>query len=341
MNWPRGTMSALTIEGPGRLGRSIIDIPESGEGSVLVWPRYVGLCGTDLELLHGKASYFRDGRARYPHVFGHEWWGEVVTDAAGFAAGDPVVGHTMLPCGRCANCARGRRQICHRLAEVGLYGHQGAAAEFIRMPAHALTRLPPELAVPWAVLVEPAVTVVEALERTGCGPLDRVAVLGSGTIGLLAVQLARHRGAAVDVIGIDPAGLDLAARNGATVFSPGTAPMGEYSLVVEASGAAEAFVSAFDLVEPGGRVAVVGVANEPVAGLVPATFVLRGVSAIGIQHGLDHYDAAVRLFADGVVDGAGLVADVIPESEAEQAFKLLQDGRTGRPKVILELGGGR
>jgi len=341
MTWPSGSMVALTVAGPGRLGRTVLPIPPPRPDHVLIRPRYVGLCGTDLELLRGAVPYFRDGRASYPQVFGHEWWGEVVTDSAGFAAGEAVVGHTMLPCGLCANCRRGRRQICLRLAEVGLYGQQGAAAEYLRMPAHALTRLPTRLAVPGAVLVEPAVTAMEALERTRCGPLDRVAVLGTGTIGLLTVRLAGHRGARVDAIGIEAAGRALAARAGAeATHSPDTAPAGEYSLVVEASGAGAAFRSAFEMVQTGGRIAVVGVINEPVDGIVPATLVLRGISVHGIQHGLDHYDPVVRLFAEGVLDGGELVADVLPATDVARAFKVLEHGRTGRPKIVLDLGGG-
>ncbi|MGH3889628.1 MAG: zinc-dependent alcohol dehydrogenase [Pseudonocardiaceae bacterium] len=337
-------MAALVIEAPGRLGSTILPIPDRAPGCVLVRPRYVGLCGTDLELLHGTASYFRDGRAGYPHVFGHEWWGEVIaTDSiAGIAQGDPVIGHTMVSCGLCSCCQQGRRQLCQRMAEVGLYSQQGAAAEYIRLPAHALTRLPDALAAPWAVLVEPAVTVVEALERAGCGLADRVAVVGTGTVGLLAVQLAGRRAGRVEAIGVDPAGLELAVRCGAAAMHmTDDAPMRAYSLVVEASGAPSAFLRSLQLVADGGRVAVIGVANDPVDGMVPGEIALRGISVHGIRHGLDHYEQTVQLFADGVFDGDCLVATVMPAVNATRAFELLAHGRSGRPKVILDLTGPR
>jgi threonine dehydrogenase-like Zn-dependent dehydrogenase len=335
-------MAALVIEGPGRLGHTILPIPGRAPGCVLVRPRYVGLCGTDLELLHGTASYLRDGRAGYPHVFGHEWWGEVITTdgISDIAEGDLVIGHTMVSCGLCSRCQRGRRQLCQRMAEVGLYSQQGAAAEYIRLPAHALTRLPDVLAAPWAVLIEPAVTVVEALERTSCGLLDRVAVVGTGTVGLLAVQLASRRGGRVEAIGVDPAGLELAACCGAAaVHTPDDAPMRAYSLVVEASGASSAFLRSLLLVEDGGRVALIGVANESVAGIVPGEIVLRGISVHGIRHGLDHYEQTTQLFADGVFDGECLVAGIMPAIDTVRAFELLAHGRSGPPKVILDLTG--
>ncbi len=334
--WPQGTMAAVLITGPDRVERGVLPIPRRRRGHVLVRTRYVGLCGTDLELCRGTASYLRDGRASYPHVFGHEWWGEVVAaDASGFAPGDPVIGHTMVTCGRCAACRHDQRQLCTRMTEVGLYGQQGAAAEYIRIPAHALTRLPDALTVPWAVLVEPAVTVVEAFTRTGCGPGDRVAVVGTGTIGLLAVRLAARWAGHVTAVGIDPAGVALAAGHATACLVP-DAPPGEFSLVVEASGGVGGFATALRLAAKGGRIALVGVSDEPEPGVVPGNLALRGITVHGIRHGIDHYPAAVRMFAGGVLDGESLVAAVVPARTPERAFELMAHGRSGPPKVIIE-----
>ena len=225
------------------------------------------------------------------------------------------------------------------MTEVGLYGQQGAVAGYIRMPAHALHRIPPGLAEPWAVLVEPAVTVAEALARAGAGPTDRVAVLGTGTIGLLAVQLAQRVTAAVTAVGVEPAGLAAAAAFGARAGLPGDAPDGGFSLVIEASGAPEAFRRAVELAELGGRVALVGVAYEQVA-VTPGDLALRGLSVLGVQHGIDHYPDVIQLFAGGVLDGARMLAAPVPVERAAHAFALLAADRGARPKITLELAAG-
>src|SRR5262245_39460040 len=118
--WPEKTMAALAVQASGAVEPIRVDVPRPAPGTVLIRPRYAGLCGTDLELVHGTASYFRDGRAGYPHVFGHEWWGEVVATAegTGFQPGDKVIGHTMISCGRCTSCQSGSRALCRRLTEV-------------------------------------------------------------------------------------------------------------------------------------------------------------------------------------------------------------------------------
>nr|WP_243275138.1 alcohol dehydrogenase catalytic domain-containing protein [Streptomyces albus] len=201
-------MRAARITGLGRTDLATVPVPGPEPGSVLVRTRKVGICGTDLEILHGTSAFLQDGRITFPHVFGHEWYGEVVAyaeeppaDAPG--VGTLVVGRTMVPCGRCADCHAGRTQSCAALREVGLYGLQGGAADYVRVPAHALTPLPASLPEPAGALVEPAVSVVEAFERARLRFDDRVAVVGTGTMGLLAVQFARHHAAAVDAVGID------------------------------------------------------------------------------------------------------------------------------------------
>ncbi|GAA2803789.1 alcohol dehydrogenase catalytic domain-containing protein [Kitasatospora paracochleata] len=334
------TMTALRIEAPHRAALARIPEPSPPPGELLIRTGLVGLCGTDLELLHGTASYLRDGRARYPLVPGHEWVGTVVDGDAEFPTGQRVVGHTMVPCGLCPRCQAGRRALCRRLTEVGLYGRPGAAAEYLTMPRTSLTAVPDAVDDTAAALVEPAVTVVGALERAGCRLPDRVAVIGTGTIGLLAVQLAARLAGSVDAIGIDPAGRALARRCGAVrATTPEEADDGAYSLVVEASGAAPSFLRGLRLLEPGGRLAVVGVAGAPAEGFVPGELALRGLEVIGVRHGLDHYHRTVRLFRDGVLDAEPLVAAVLPPGA--EAFDRLQHGRSGPPKILLDFGGTR
>lgn len=337
--WPEGNMRALQITAPGHVKLAEIPIPKPWPDGVLVRTSYVGLCGTDLELFHGATSYQKDGRATFPLVFGHEWSGQVVAvgeAARGFAVGDRVVGQTMVSCGLCRMCQRGKRQLCERLVEVGLYGIQGAAATYIQMPPRSLTLLPDTISDATAALIEPAVTVVGAFNKVNCKLEDTVAVVGTGTIGLLAVQLASRVARDVVAIGIDEAGLELALACGATqALLPEEAKREGYSVVIEASGAPVAFLRSLEIAEPGGRVALIGVANDEVSGLVPGDFGLRGIDIFGIRHGLDYYDQTIHLFATGVLNADLLIAEVLSPEQAAQAFEFLEHGRSGPPKVLL------
>lgn len=302
--WPQGSMRAVAVVAHRTVETVRVPIPGPLAGHALVRVAYAGLCGTDLELLHGTASYVLDGRATHPHVVGHEWSGTVVAapPGSGVAPGQTVVGQTMVPCESCAHCRGGRRNLCPHMREVGLYGLQGAAAEYVRVPASSLVPVPAAVDARSAALVEPAVTVVEAFRRAGCRESDRVAVVGTGSIGLLAVQLGAHLASYVDAVGVDPAGVELATGLGARRgLLPDRAEPGAYSLVVEASGAPAGFTTALRLVEPGGRVAAIGVAHAPVPEMDAARITLDGISLLGIRHGLDHYDDTLGLFARGVL----------------------------------------
>ncbi|MGH2941619.1 MAG: zinc-dependent alcohol dehydrogenase [Solirubrobacteraceae bacterium] len=341
--WPQGTMTATAITGPGRVEAMSLPIPAERDDAILVRTSYVGLCGTDLELLHGTASYLRDELTSYPVIFGHEWSGVVtaVGAAAGWVRpGDRVTGQTMIACRHCRMCRRHEPQLCEQLTEVGLYGAHGAAADYVCIRADTATVLPPAVSLAHGTLIEPAVTVVGAFDAAGCTLSDTVAVVGTGTIGLLALQLARRLAPAVDVIGVDPAGMDLALRLGARrAYGPGEAPRDAYSLVIEASGATSALAQSIALARPGARVALVGVANGEASGITPGDITLKGVAILGIRHGLAYYDQTVDLLASGVMDAGPLIDTVVDAASAAEAFSRLEHGRQGPPKVLLRFAG--
>jgi 2-desacetyl-2-hydroxyethyl bacteriochlorophyllide A dehydrogenase len=340
--WPRGVMRAVVLQGAGRVRVAAVPIPPLQQGTALVRVSYTGLCGTDLELLQGQTGYQRDGRTRFPHIPGHEWCG-VVASVAGQRAtlqpGDRVVGQTMVPCGQCGTCGQGRRRQCPDLVETGLYGLQGAAADYVRVPTRSLVAVPDAVSDRAAALIEPAVTVLEAFNRAGLVPGEPVAVVGTGTIGLLAVQMAARVSGHVDVIGVDPAGLELAMRCGASsACTAGQAVgnrHGRYPLVIEASGASAGFGAALDLTARGGRMAIIGVSSEPVVGFVPGDLVLRGIDVLAIQHGLDNYQRVIELMTAGLLDPEPLIADSYAAERAPEAFGILTSARSGAPKIML------
>lgn len=341
-SWRTGGMTAAAITRPEQIEVIEIPIPEPEPGEVLVQISYVGICGTDLELLHGTASYLRDGRTRFPHVFGHEWSGTVIaTCQTEITTGLKVVGNTMISCTRCRRCQQGQRNLCTNLRETGLYGQQGAAATYLRVPEHAVTPVPLQVSDMTAALVEPAVTVLEGISAAGVRHGDHVVVLGTGTIGLLAVQALKGLGAAVDVVGIEPAGRELALRMGAReAHQPESAPARHYSVAVEASGSATAFRQALDLLAPGGRLSAIGVPDRVVDGIDAARLVLDGLQVRGVRHGLDHYWEALQLFKSGVFDAGSLIDIVFPIDRAADAFNRMVRTNRRAPKVMLEVAAG-
>lgn len=337
--WPAGEMSALRMR-PGRIDVDQVPIPAEAPGEVLVEVAFLGVCGTDLELLHDRSYYIDQGLNHYPVLFGHEWTGTVAAvgpGVEGLAAGDKVTGQTVLTCGTCGPCQAGRRTACERHLEVGLLGHDGAAAQYISMPARALTRLAPNASLRDSVLIEPGVTAMSALWKTDVHFDDRVVVIGTGTLGLLAAAIALRITRHVDVVGVEEAGLDLARRLGAArTLRPDELEPDRYTVAVEASGQPDSMAALGRILRPGGRAAQVGVINRGVPDFIPASFTLKDLTLYGILHGLDHY-ARVAEFVDDDLDADMLIDQVLPWSEAEKAFRLMTDRQLERPKVVLDL----
>lgn len=330
-------MQAAVIDAPHSVSIVTLDTPRCGPDDVLVRVSYVGLCGTDLELLHGTSSYLVDGRTSFPHHFGHEWVG-IVEDTGvhvdDLAHGDAVTGSTMIFCQSCAACGSGRRNQCSDLREVGLYEHAGAAAEFLVMPRRALVSLGSVAAEPEHVLIEPLVTVLEAIDAASVTPGDRVLVIGAGTIGSLAIAMLAQYPITVDVL--EPRSIAHVVAGSVThSLDDAAALVGPYDVVVEASGGTGALNTAVRVLRPGGRCVLVGVAAQPES-IDPGFVALQGISIVGVRHGVDHYRRAAALFPQIRPALSALIDSVVPLADVKSAFDRLESRRT-RPKVVISV----
>ncbi|HEY4620853.1 MAG TPA: alcohol dehydrogenase catalytic domain-containing protein, partial [Gaiellaceae bacterium] len=184
-------MKAVLIERPHEVAYVDLDRPAAGVGEVVVRSHVAGVCRTDLEMLHGGLT---DPRwVRFPLVPGHEWSGSVVELGEGvddLAVGERVVCEGMIPCNRCRRCKEGETQLCLNYDQIG-FTRSGGYAEFVAVPRHVVHRLPDAVSFAAGVLVEPAACVVRGIERARPRPGDTVGVIGIGTLGSLALTLAR------------------------------------------------------------------------------------------------------------------------------------------------------
>src|SRR5437016_10992861 len=179
--------------------------PTIGPDDVLVRVRACGICGSDVHGLDGKT-----GRRIPPLVMGHEAAGEVVETGAGvhdLRPGDRVTFDSTVYCGQCFHCIRGERNLCDHREVLGVspgpYRRHGAFAEYVAVPRRIMYRLPDNLSYEQAALIEAVSVAVHAVNLTPVRLGDAAAVVGSGMIGLLAIQAARIAGC-TQVIAIDP-----------------------------------------------------------------------------------------------------------------------------------------
>jgi len=307
---------AFVITGPKQASVVEVEPPAAHSGQVVVDVERVGVCGTDMELFAGSMSYLLEGHARYPLRPGHEWAGTVSAigpdvDEAWLDA--RVTGDTMLGCGECARCRRGRHHVCENRYEIGIRGGwPGALAEQLLVPATALHRLPKPMSWTTGALVEPAGCALRAVDAARLNAGERVCVWGPGTLGLLILQIAVARGACVDVVGVDDARLSLARQLGArrTVLHSDLRDDVRYDAVIDASTSSEASARAIKQVEPSGRVVLVGLASTP-STVDTRDLVFNDVTMVGILAGSAGLDGAIAMLASGAIQIDPLVAATV------------------------------
>jgi L-iditol 2-dehydrogenase len=337
-------MRAFVVTGPGKYGLDELPVPSPGPGEVLVAPAAVGICGSDLELLEGDrpAEY-----VRYPVVPGHEWAGRVVTageGVAGLAGGQPVVAEGVRPCRTCDRCREGRANLClGQYAETG-FTHAGALAERLVVPASLIHQLPADRPVEPAALLEPAACVASGLLELGLPPPGcRVAVVGDGPLGLLAVLLLRLVSPQeLLLVGHRRDRIGYGTTCGATevVIAAGEVRLAEltgaFDLVVEATNAASGAVTALALARRGGSVLLLGISGGARPTVDPDVISL---GQLRVQGAFASSPAAwrwiVSLYGAGLFDPSPLVTHRFPLTEIDQALAVLADRTSGALKVLV------
>jgi threonine dehydrogenase-like Zn-dependent dehydrogenase len=305
-----------SIEG----GVAVVDVDEPpGIGEVLDM-RATSICGSDL-------SYIRFGSR---NVLGHELAG--VRDD-----GTAVVVEAIYGCMECLQCRRGAYNLCptHGQRALGI-GADGGMAEQFRAPTARLVPLPAGFDVRDASIVEPASVSWHALRLGNTGPGTRIAVVGAGALGLLAVAGARRLGAAdVDLEARHPYQKEAGERLGARIGGEGL-----YDVVVEAAGSEASLARCGELVAPGGTIVVLGVHFGPVQLDWMPLFhkearVIPSLGYCAHNEGREMDDAAAML-ADDPDIARTLITHRFPIDDAVEAFRVASDRAGGAVRVVIE-----
>lgn len=339
-------VKAVVIERPHEIEYREVDDPVCGSDDVLVRSHRAGVCRTDIELATGT---FTDPRwVRFPCIPGHEWSGSVVEVGeriAHFEPGDRVVCEGMIPCRRCRRCRAGDTHLCENYDQLG-FTRGGGYGELVLAPQHVVHKLPDSVSFDAAVLVEPASVVLQGLLRAQPQPGDTVGIVGVGTLGSLAIALARLLSPEVVVAyGLRNEELELARRLGADVTAraddagavEASAPRG-LDLVIETAGAVPAVELATRAVREGGRVVLLGIAGEGKRLDLPADrIVLRDIAVLGsVAYTTAVWTRVVEFLGAGLVDFEPIVTHRFPAREFDRAFDLMErrEGMVG--KIVLE-----
>ena len=201
------TMKALVAYGLGDYRLELdYPVPECGPDDIIIKTEACGICAGDLKCMHGAAMFWGDEvQPRYvepPFIPGHEFLGHIVKmgeNVSGFSVGDRITADQIVPCGTCRFCKSGRYWMCQPHAIFGFQsGNNGGMAEYVRYPKNAvISRVPEEMPLEKALLIEPYGCSKHAVDRAQIGSEDVVVISGAGTLGLGMITYARMRNPAL------------------------------------------------------------------------------------------------------------------------------------------------
>jgi threonine dehydrogenase-like Zn-dependent dehydrogenase len=331
------TMKALFITAPQKWEISEVPIPEISKDEVLIRVAYVGLCGTDLELLNGKHQYFSTNNASYPMQIGHEMSGTIAESMnLALPVGTEVIMDPIVGCGSCAGC-KNCATWCQERIEIGVRGGgPGALAEFVKVPIGNAYPIPKGLALRDATLAEPAVTSIAGVSRIKATS-GRALVVGDGTIGIIASQVLSHRGWEVLIAVLGDRGAERVKALGFKPVMPNEMPLLSVNVVIEAAGTNRSIKSSFQAVCAGGEVVLLGVPVTPMESFDFADVILRDLAIYGVLNGPGRYNEALNLIAEGVIKSPKIIDKVFGFAQFGDAIELLANPDRRLPKILVSM----
>ncbi|BBY30123.1 zinc-dependent alcohol dehydrogenase [Mycolicibacterium sediminis] len=321
---------------------------EPAAGEARVSTTLVGVCGSDLHAACGRHPFID-----LPYRPGHEAVG--VVEAVGADVDPEWVGRRValepnLACGHCTQCVAGRYNICRELLVFGCQT-PGALADSFTVATDRLVPIPDDLDDVHAILIEPLATPVHTVRRAAelVGDLrDRpVVVIGAGPIGLFTLLAARHAGARVVVADLLASKRERAERLGAVGSFDPTADDavalaldllgGPAAVVIDCVSLESSVAQAVDLVDKGGAIMIVGVAEGPTS--VPLNLIQdRELALVGnLMYVREDFTAAIDLLRSGTVPVDEIVSAEFDLDHAPEAFAASADPEN--VKVLIRAGG--
>jgi len=319
--------------------------PEVGVHDVMIRISRTAICGTDVHIYNWDAWSQRT--IPVPMIVGHEYAGRVErvgAEVEAFQPGQRVSGEGHITCGFCRNCRAGRRHLCRHAIGVGV-NRPGAFAELLVIPAGNVYRIPDDIPDEVAAVFDPfgnAAHTALSFDLVG----EDVLITGAGPIGVMAAGIARHVGARnVVVTDVNDYRLELAKKLGASrVVNVSRedlrAVMGElgmregFDVGLEMSGNGKAFRQMLEVMNHGGRVALLGIMPGEEA-IDWSQVVFKGLVLKGI-YGREMYETWYKMVAmlQSGLDIAPVITHRFPISEFQRGFDVMRSGKSG--KVILD-----
>jgi threonine dehydrogenase-like Zn-dependent dehydrogenase len=326
--------------------------PRIGPDEVLVASGFAGICGTDLHVYRGEFK----GRVQYPAILGHEFGGtiqEVGAQVRDYRVDDRVVVDPILSCHRCEACLTGHINACRTLKLLGI-DLDGGFGQYVAVPTDRLIRLPDEIPMAYAPMVELYAIGHHVLNRGMVQPGETVAILGAGKVGLSVLDVLCHSAGPALTISTDvfASRLEVARKLGAeyTIDVTQEDPVARVldithgegvDCVIETIGHYHTFEGqdapleqAVQMIRNGGRIVTVGL-GEQRSDIYFKAFVLKEAVLIGSRVTMGEFPRAIRLMSKGLLHPELLITHQMAMRDVPAAFDKVDREEPETLKIVL------
>jgi len=350
-------METAYLERPGKIVIRRTPIPSIEKSDVLVKVVRCGVCMTDVHMYKGRFP------VKMPVILGHEFSGtiekigEKVTSYANSTSqipikiGDRVSAIPLINCGLCPTCLEGRGNLCESAQSIGGAGkivNNGAFAQYIKLPARILYKLPDNLSYMTGAFIEVTACCLHGIDLSRIKEGGSVLLVGAGAVGLLLLELIKLQGPSQIIVSecISERRKLAKARGADFVIDPmRTNPVSEVKkitsgqgadVVIEAVGSSQTTEQAVQMAKKGGLVNIFGVADTKVFSQIkPFDIYSRELTVVGTYAvTLDTFNRAAKLLASGRLGIDYLLTEEFPLCELEKAI-LMMEKKEGLKKQIV------
>lgn len=356
-NLPK-TMKALVAYGKGTYRyEASYPVPECGPDDIIIKTEGCGICAGDLKCYHGNSTWGDETHEKWvrtPFIPGHEFLGRVVKtgkNVVNYKVGDRIIADQIVPCGQCKFCKTGRYWMCQPHATFGFQKeNNGGMAEYVRYPHNAiLHKVPDDLPLEAALLIEPYGCAKHAVDRAQITVEDVVVISGAGTLGLGMITYARMMNPAkLIVLDMKEERLEKAKEFGAdVVMNPGKMDVVKAisdmtdgygcDIYIEATGHPSSVVQGLQAIRKLGRFVEFSVFGE--ATTVDWTLIgdNKELDVLGAHLSPYCYPFVIENIANGRLKTNGVVSRYFPIEKWEEAFEYAT-GKYGDFKVAIKFG---
>jgi len=321
-------------------------VPEIADDEVLIKVKATGICGTDVHI------YLGEWETDLPIILGHEFSGviaDVGQDVEGFNVSDRVVAEPNIVCGSCYFCRMSEKNyFCENLEATGVTIN-GAFAEYVKIKARNVYKIPHKISFEEAALIEPLACCIRGIDRTGIKVGDTVAIIGAGPIGLILLQLARIAGASIVIqTDMEKTRLSLARKLGAdyTINVKNEDPVEAINkltdgygvdVAIEAVGKPDAITQAMKVTRRGGRINIFGVSPQNAVWKVkPFNLYNKELTITTSYRSPFTFQRAVKIASSGRIKLKPLISHIFNLDEIEKAFEVAEKRLEGAIKVLVK-----